>query len=184
MVWINLDAREKNIWVYITLIFFYSALGGMLESTLYFFSDKKKYIGHPIFPGFPIYAVGAYIVVFLHRAFAYKLPFIAEFALYGAVLCAIEYIIGKIGKAGPKSYMEGHDGKKDVVEAWDYTDQTVNIQGIIDIRHFITYGLLSIIVTRVHPLLVDRINRMFSGGQRFKRYFKPQEPYKSARLVE
>lgn len=157
MVWIEFSSREKNFWVFLTLFLFYSFLGAVGEHISYYVVRKKKVLSNPIIEGFPIYGIGAYLAIYLNRLFTHKWHWIIEIIFFGFIISAIEYGIGFIGGAGANSY----NGNGEVIW-WDYTDTFLNINGIVNFRHFLTYGILAFVVTKIHPLLVERVNRMFN----------------------
>jgi len=156
MVNIDFNVREKNFWVYLTIFLVYCFFGAIGEHLSYFFSKKKKLLLNPIIEGFPLYGIGAYLAIWLHRSILYKFHPVIEIIIYGVIISAIEYAVGSVFRAGPNSY-NGHGE----ILWWDYTGTFLNINGIVNFRHFIMYGIGAFLVTRIHPLLVERANRLF-----------------------
>lgn len=147
------DEEEKDAWVYIILFMFYSLCGAILEHLLYFFSSKRKILNNPILTGFPLYGIGAYLVIIIHRWIGHKLDIIVQFVLYAAILTYLEYTIGRMVGAGHERGM--------YIKSWDYSNSKYNYKGIIDVNHFLLFGIAALIVVRVHPFLVKKANLMF-----------------------
>lgn len=152
-----MGAREINIWVFITMFMIYSTLGAILEQFLHVVGPTKGFrkIRNPILTGFPLYGIGAYIIIGLHRAFVHKWNVVSQFVFFGLILSVIEYIAGKILGAGPENYLQ-EDGS---LLYWDYTGRPLNIHGLVDLEHFVIYGVLGVIVGKIHPKIVNRVNR-------------------------
>lgn len=154
---IQFNMSKKTILTFVVIFFVYSTLGTILEHFLYFFSkDKKKAIANPILTGFPVYGIAAYLIIAVHKAVGHKLNIIFQFALYASLVTALEYVTGVIVDAGPNGINE--DG---YTRAWDYSDDPYNFQGKIKLKNFILFGILSLIITRIHPILHNRVSRMF-----------------------
>lgn len=133
----------------------YSYLGATLEHISYFMGSFQngavKSLGNPIITGFPIYGMGAYFIVVANRLMSdYILP--AKFLAFGAILTIFEYLVGLYVGAGPKSYKA--DGS---IDAWDYSSERCNIDGIISLRHFISWGTLGLAISIFHPELIKII---------------------------
>jgi len=148
-----LDSRLLS--VYIIAFFIYSYVGATLEHLSYYgqklFNPSKylpKCLSNSVITGFPLYGIGAFVVVGIHH-FVKDIPLALQFFVYGAVLSAMEFTVGCFVGAGCTV-----DG---TVPAWDYTDQPYNIGGKISLRHFISWGLLGILVSWLHPVIVRKI---------------------------
>ncbi len=124
----------------------YSYLGATLEHIRYFFSHERKTLANPIITGFPLYGVGAFIVIGVHSKL--QLGFVGSFILYACLLTLLEYLVGKyITNAGTVSA----DG---LVDSWNYNGS------IISPFHFIAWGLLGTLVTYIHPKLSHGIKHL------------------------
>lgn len=160
MVCINIGVREKNFWVFLTMFMFWSLLGAIVEHVFYAVGKKdgKRYMSNPVLTGFPLYGIIAYIVVFLHRMFIYKFSFVVQFFIYGVIISGLEYIIGKIVGAGPDHYHNG-DGS---IRWWNYSGKVLNFEGLVDLEHFLYYGVFGLVVSLIHPVVLERVNHAFS----------------------
>lgn len=148
------DVRESNIWVYVTMFVIYTVFGAIAEHLAYYFSKRKKQLKNPILTGFPIYGIGAYLVVFIYRNFTKNANWFVEFLIYGTILTILEYIFGKLMGAGKNAIDEcGY------VKTWDYSNHFLNFQGIIDLQHFVIFGIFGLIVRTVHGRFVRLVNR-------------------------
>ena len=132
----------------------YSYAGATMEHLRYFFSNgPKKELSNPIITGFPLYGIGAYLVIIfndlLNKSGIENI--IVKFAVFGAVLSVLEYIVGLIVGAGKNSYKNG------MVVSWDYSHEPFNINGIISLNHFFLWGIVGIILIHVHYKLLKRI---------------------------
>lgn len=124
----------------------YSYLGATLEHMSYYISPKEKLLANPIITGFPLYGLGAFLIIYLQQS-----NVVTSFLVYGFVLSFIEYMVGLHVGAGTRR-------KSGEIESWDYTGEPFNIRGIISLRHFITWGTLGLIVAKIHPKLIKLIN--------------------------
>ena len=143
---------------HIVAFFVYSYLGATCEHIAYNVvggPDKpKKSLENPIITGFPIYGIGAYIVVFANnylKQFGATNPLI-KILVFGFLLSALELVIGLIVGAGPKSYTK--DG---LISGWDYSNDKYNLYGIISPRTFATWGILGLTVSYIHPSILNWI---------------------------
>lgn len=152
------EIREANFWVYLILFMIYSVGGAILEHLMYFMSTKKKPMSNPILIGFPIYGLGAYLVVWISRETKDKINPVAEFFFYAFILSAMEYAAGIIVGAGKNSRMEcGY------IHGWDYSKDRFNLDGIVKLQNFIGFGIFGLIIARLHPRLVEQVNKMFEN---------------------
>jgi len=140
----------------------YSYLGATLEHINYYIGricnpdTPYKALANPIITGFPIYGLAAYTIVILNNILTKQFNIsnlVIHYVVYASVLTLIEYITGIYVNAGKKSYVNG------MINSWDYSNESYNIRGIISLRHFVSWGLLGLIVSYVHPkLILKRIN--------------------------
>lgn len=136
---------------YFLLFLIYSYLGATLEHLSYFFgNDKPKALTNPIITGFPLYGTGALIILLLAEKMQ-NVHWSLQFLVYGFVMSLFEYIIGKIVGAGEKSYKNG------MVWSWDYSNEKYNYEGIISLRHFVCWGILGLILTKINPYILKII---------------------------
>jgi uncharacterized membrane protein len=138
----------------IILFMIYSYGGATIEHLSYFFENKTpKALANPIITGFPIYGIGAYMIIWLNNILE-KIGYrniIVKIMMFAIVLTLFEYLIGLYVGAGPKSHSNG------MISSWDYSDQPYNIKGIISLKHFIAWGLLGLILIWLHPQLKHKI---------------------------
>lgn len=154
---------EFNIYVYIIMFMIYSTLGAIAEHLSYFFSNKKKLVANPILPGFPLYGLGAYIAIIIDRNLKtdddeQELNIVVEFLLYAIVLTLSEYSVGRLVGAGRHHTLDNGDV---VIKTWSYQNTFLNIDGIINFRHFVIFGILGLIVVRIHKIIVPQVNKIF-----------------------
>ena len=130
---------------YTLLFFFYSAAGWLLEST-YCSIGEKKLINRGFLTGpvCPIYGTAAIVLtVLIYNPF--KDNALAVFLL-GIIFCDIvEYITSYL--------ME----KLFAARWWDYTNEFLNLNGRICLKHTLYWGVLSIVFVRVIHPSVDRL---------------------------
>lgn len=156
---------KKSVLIANVIIFLiYSFIGAIFEHLSYWTAMKSdpdapaKALANPVITGFPLYGVGAYIVVALSKYIVkpYGLPMVAEMLLYAVVLSFIEGMTGEYVGAGGSSYKKDACGK-DMVWSWDYSENKYNVFGVTDIRHAISFALIGLVIARVHPVLECRI---------------------------
>lgn len=118
-----------------------------------FGAPTKKIIDNPIMIGAPLYTIGHYVVIFTHYFFRiYFDNFLFNLLFYGGLLTLFEYIAGIILGAGSKSL----DGMI-VKGVWDYSDEPYNLRGIISLRHYIIWGICSLLSLWIHPIIINFI---------------------------
>ena len=113
----------------------------MLEHIMYYFSDEEKILNNPIITGFPIYGIGGLIVLYLNYYLKTN-NIIIIFLLSAILLTLAELISGYIVKAGKL----GENRKDGKIISWDYSKNFLNYKGIIDLKHFIGFGILGTII--------------------------------------
>ena len=142
---------------YTILFFFYSFLGAVLEHISYYGSDTKKELSNPIITGFPLYGFGALLIIFINeklKVMGWENNLLIQFMFFGIALSVLEYIVGVYVGAGKDSYQNGR------VNAWDYSGEFMNIDGKISLRHFISWGILGIILVRLNNYLIKKVTCM------------------------
>lgn len=133
----------------------YSYLGATIEHISYYIGSFNndyipKSLGNPIITGFPLYGIGAYLVILAHSQIKQS-NILIQFLIYGLVLSILEYLIGMYVGAGPNSY------DNEMISAWDYSEEKYNIGGKISLRHFVSWGILGTILTKIHPVILNKI---------------------------
>lgn len=128
---------------YLITFFIYTFFGAIAEHISYYFSNTKKTLSNPIIEGFPLYGLVAVIFVFINKYIPKN--YLIEFLIYGMVATSIEFVTGLAVGAGPS---------KGVVDSWDYSNNPLNYKGIIDIYHFIAFGIAGMIIVRINPYLM------------------------------
>jgi len=123
----------------------FSFFGAVCEHLTYYFfpSAVPKALSNPIIEGFPIYGSGGLLAIWMHK-YIKKLPLFIQFLLYGFTFSTFEFIVGLWVGAGKKSYVDAGNNNK-LISAWDYSNNFGNILGIIDIYHFVVFGILGMI---------------------------------------
>lgn len=133
----------------------YSLCGAVFEHASYNIlpSDETKALTNPILTGFPLYGLGAYLIVLINSQLEKNniesLPL--KFIIFACILTLLEYLVGKYVGAGGTSIINGK------IDAWDYSNDPYNYEGIITLRHFIIWGFLGIIISILHPHLIESI---------------------------
>lgn len=132
----------------------YSYLGATLEHLSYSLFKSKiskpKALANAIITGFPLYGSGAFLIVYLNN-YLTNVTLPIKFLIFSFILSSLEYIAGVYTGAGKTSYENG------MVKAWDYSDEKYNIDGKISLRHFISWGILGLLVTQIHPKIMSKI---------------------------
>jgi len=140
---------------YIIAFCIYSYLGATFEHLSYYFGKgPKKELANPIITGFPLYGIGAFLVVGLNemlKRMGHDDNILIQFAVFATGLSVLEYIVGVYVGAGKNSYRNG------MVKSWDYSDEFMNIDGKISLKHFIYWGIIGLIVIKIHYKLMTRI---------------------------
>lgn len=143
---------------YTILFFFYSFLGAVLEHLSYYFGGgTPKELSNPIITGFPLYGFGALLIIFINeklKVMGWENNFLIQFMFFGIALSVLEYLVGVYVGAGKDSYRNGR------VSAWDYSNEFMNIDGKVSLRHFILWGILGIILVRVNNYLIKKVRCM------------------------
>ena len=127
----------------------YSYLGASFEHINYFFSNSKKALSNPIITGFPLYGLGAYSIIITNNYLSNTNIFL-KILIFALVLSIIELITGLYVGAGITN-------STGIISSWDYSNEPYNYKGIIDIKHFIIWGLLGVIITYIHPIIIKKI---------------------------
>lgn len=118
-----------------------------------FGAPTKKIIDNPIMTGAPLYTIGHYITICAYAIMSnYIDSMVFNFFFYGTLLTTFEYIAGWLMNAGPK-VRDGIHIKQD----WDYSEEFMNLHGIISLRHFIIWCLFSQLSLIIHPLILSSI---------------------------
>ena len=151
----QISLSKEDLLVFITLFMFYSVVGAIYEHFIYYVSKTKvKVLNNPILTGFPLYGIAAYIIIAVHKAIAHKFNILVQFAIYTAIATLLEYVTGLSVGAG-KTESNGY------IKAWDYSNDPLNYRGIIKLSNSIIFGIIGLIITRIHPYLKRIAVRMF-----------------------
>jgi uncharacterized membrane protein len=138
----------------LVLFMIYSYGGATLEHLNYYFGGTQpKALANPIITGFPIYGMGAYMLIWLNDMLDKHQIHncLIKFFLFATILTIFEYCVGLIVGAGSKSYVNG------MVASWDYSKQPFNLNGIVSLKHFVVWGILGLILIQVHPYLKQKV---------------------------
>lgn len=147
-----MEINKVEIITFIIVFMIYSYIGASIEHIMYAIGEDKKTLENIIITGFPLYGIGAYIVIFVNKYLKiYTDNIIIHCIIYGLLLSFLEYIVGKfIVGAGPDSYRD--DGS---IKSWDYSNKPFNFQGIVTLMHLVSWGILGIFVSKLHPIIID-----------------------------
>jgi len=138
---------------HIVAFFVYSYLGASVEHINYYFSHTTKALANPIITGFPLYGVGAYMIILINDILIrYGVEnLLIKFIVFAIFLSLLEYIVGIYVGAGQNSY------KGTMVDSWDYSHEAYNLDGKISLRHVILWGFAGLILIYIHPKLIHLI---------------------------
>ena len=142
--------------MYIIIFFIYTFFGAVFEHMSYYAGDTHKILNNPVITGFPVYGFGALLVYWLIKKIGItSAP--AMFATGAVTGTIIEYIVGRwIAHAGKYDQSENEPG---IIKSWDYRNEPFNIDGIISLRHFMTWGIAGVVVGKLTPILETHIKR-------------------------
>lgn len=138
---------------HIVAFFLYSYFGASLEHINYYFSHTTKALANPIITGFPLYGAGAYMIILINNLLThYNIEnLLIKFIVFAIILTILEYIVGIYVGAGQKSYQGS------MVDAWDYSHESYNVDGIISLKHAILWGFAGLFLIYIHPILIQKI---------------------------
>ena len=144
-----------NIMYYLTIFFFYSILGYIMETSLSFLMDDGFTSGILYGPWTPLYGFGALIIIFLSKKLFKNLHMnriietIIIFLIVTSILTLIEFISGNlIEKILNMVY-------------WDYSDLLLHFGKYICLPISLIWGTLSIIfIYIINPLFRNIINKI------------------------
>jgi len=132
----------------------YSYLGASLEHISYFVDKStQKMLANPIITGFPLYGGGAYLLILVNILLAkFNIQnILLRMVIYGFTLSSLEYIVGCYVGAGKQS------NTNNKINAWDYSNEFMNIDGKVSLRHFISWSVLGLILSHIHPIIINKI---------------------------
>src|SRR5271170_5488550 len=134
---------------WIIAFFVYSYLGASVEHINYNLlpHTKVKALTNPIITGFPLYGIGVFLLLGLHH-YVNDYSLIIQFFTYAIILSLLEFIVGMIVGAGKTSY-ENH-----MVSSWNYSKNKFNFMGLISLKHFILWGVVGLIIVKIHPKIM------------------------------
>lgn len=151
---------DNNLVNYSIAFMIYTYIGATLEHLSYaaqlVISPNRppKALANPIITGFPLYGIVAFLMIMLSdylKRMDITNPII-KFLIYGTCVTIVEYFVGVSQGAGKGSVQNGH------INAWDYSAEPFNYKGIISLRHFISWGILCLLLEKVHPIIMDKIS--------------------------
>ena len=137
----------------VLLFMIYSFLGWCCEtlfcSILFRRFENRGFLNGPFCP---IYAAGAFAIVWMARHVPHSVPLIFLLALFATSL--VEYLTGTLLELLFKT------------RYWDYSDQKFNIQGRVCLKNSLMFGALSVgLVFFLQPALSELIGRIPRAGQ-------------------
>ena len=152
-----------NIPSNIIAFFVYSYLCVSMEHFTYYITGSNYYyrLDNPIITAFPLYGFGAYTFIFLNYLLEQwgisKLNTITQLliklVIFGFAASVIEYITGKYFAIAGKSA-----NPNCTFNGWDYSNEFMNIEGIVSLEHMILWGILGLVIIFVHPYLMKFIS--------------------------
>lgn len=139
---------------YLIIFLIYSWIGASFEHTSYYFDGSKKSLDNPVITGFPLYGIGAFVILYLDYLLKkHELQnIVIRFLLFATVITIIEFVVGIAVGAGPTSYTQDKNGDI-MVSAWNYSSEYPNYLGIISLKHFALWGIASIGLVTIHPYI-------------------------------
>ena len=137
----------------ILLFMIYSFLGWCCEtvfcSIIFRRFDNRGFLNGPFCP---IYAVGAFAIVWLAQAVPHNIALIFGLGLVSTSL--VEYLTGTLLELIFKT------------RYWDYSDQKFNIQGRVCLKNSLLFGAMSVgLVFFLHPAVTGLIGRIPRNGR-------------------
>ncbi len=143
----------------IILIIFliYTFFGAIFEHLSYYigkqlFQSKEKYLSNPIITGFPLYGLGGLLIYYLYDNYFRSYSSFTLFFVFGFILSSLEYLVGK--------YIVDAGKTNNGITSWDYTNEPFNYEGIISLRHFIMWGIISLVVIKIQPILQKKLQNI------------------------
>ena len=134
----------------------YGYLGPTWENIITFINPEDKNwhknkhlkVAHnPIIHSFPLYGVGAYMVIFVNN-YLDKIGLtniFLKYIIFVILLTIFELIVGL--SSSRNGYYRG----------WDYSDKMYNYKGIICPQVSLVWGLLALAIIKFHPILINWI---------------------------
>lgn len=140
---------KNNIIFIFILYIIYSFIGWVLESA-YISITKKKFrnSGFLYGPFIPIYGYGA-IFIYLLSVKILFLNIFTQIFIYSLIATILEYVTSLILE------------KIFSLKLWDYSDEYLNLEGRICLKHSIIWaGLIVLFIYFIHPFTVGMINKL------------------------
>ncbi|ARF09198.1 protein of unknown function DUF1113 [Catovirus CTV1] len=143
----------------IIAFFVYSYMGSTLESMSYYFMGRTYYykLTNPVITAFPLYGIGAFLFIFVDYLLNYTginnidilFQLIIKVLVLGFVASVLEYITGKYFSNAGRGANPGC-----ILQDWDYSNEPLNIDGIVSFRHMLLWGMLGITIVYTYPYLM------------------------------
>lgn len=147
----------SNIKIILIMFMLYSYIGATTEHISYFKSPIKKVLMNPIITGFPLYGIGAFmILIFKSILIRYTDNILIRFLTYATISTIIEYIVGKYIININTKNNEGLDNT--LIKSWNYSNEPFNYKGIITLKHFIKWGIFGVCLDILHPKILKVFN--------------------------
>lgn len=151
-----------NILANVIAFFVYSYVCVSIEHFSYYITGGTYYyrLLNPIITAFPLYGFGAYLFILMNYLLEQLnisnlnmvSQLIIKLLVFGIVASILEYITGKyFANAGKTSNPDCQ------ITGWDYSNEAMNIDGIVSLEHLILWGILGIFIVWVHPYLIKFI---------------------------
>jgi uncharacterized membrane protein len=142
----------------IIIFLIYTFFGAVFEHISYyignkFMNTKPKSLSNPIITGFPLYGLVGLLIYYIYKKYLQNTNKFTLFLIFGFIITIIEYIVGK--------YIVGAGINGDKISSWNYHKEPFNYEGIISLRHFITWGILGLIIIKVQPILENKLQCIF-----------------------
>lgn len=129
-------------------LFYFYCLAGWCFESVYVSLKSRKWVNRGFMRGpfLPLYGSGAIMMLVVSRPFADNVPLTYIAGMIGAT--ALEYVTGVAMEALFK------------VRYWDYSKRFLNFQGHICLKSSLTWGLFTVLMTRVIHRPIERMMYM------------------------
>lgn len=126
-------------------LFYFYCLAGWCFESVYVSLKSRKWVNRGFMRGpfLPLYGSGAIMMLVVSRPFADNVPLTYIAGMIGAT--ALEYVTGVTMEALFK------------VRYWDYSKRFLNFQGHICLKSSLTWGLFTVLMTRVIHRPIERM---------------------------
>ena len=142
---------NMSVFYFVALFAIYSFAGWIIE-VVYRSATQRKFInaGFLYGPFIPIYAAGAFFILFVEYYFSRWNP-ATRILIYGFLLTLLEYITGYFAEKIFK------------LKLWDYSDSWINLHGRVSFVFSLAWVALAVMfVLVIHPAVSKQVSEMKS----------------------